>query len=36
MKQKIDFATLAPSLAEWMCGKLRAAPPEVPGSAELL
>lgn len=36
MKQKIDFATLAPSLAEWMCGKLRAAPPEVPGSTELL
>ena len=36
MKQKIDFATLAPSLAEWMCGKLRAAPPEVPGAAELL
>ena len=36
MKQKIDFAMLAPSLAEWMCGKLRAAPPEVPGSAELL
>ena len=36
MKQKIDYAVLTPSLTDWLCCKLRTAPPEASGAAELL
>lgn len=35
MKKNIDYINLDSSLTEWLCGKLKAAPPEIQGASEL-